>query len=141
MFVEIKSPISTADAVARAILAADPRPRGGKLALQGFDPEALAAFARALPGVPAYWTVGPPLTQDNKPLPYPPQIVDEAVRRGFAGIALLHVSTSDELVAAARKADLLVDVWTVNEPAELAHWYERDVRWIETDRPDLAPHR
>lgn len=61
------------------------------------------------------------------------------MRRGFAGIALLYVSTTDALVARGREAGLLV--WTINEPAELAHGYERDVRWIETARPDLAPKR
>jgi glycerophosphoryl diester phosphodiesterase len=139
MFIELKSKLDTAARVARAIRAADPRPRGALLALQGFDPVALAAFAAELPGVPAYWTVQPPLDDEDRPLPYPLAIVDEAKRHRFAGLALLHVSTSDELLDAARRAGLLVDVWTINEAPELARWHARDVRWIETDRPDLAP--
>jgi glycerophosphoryl diester phosphodiesterase len=139
MFLEIKSGPETAPALAHAILAADPRPRGARIALQGFDPDALAAFASALPGAPAYWTVMPPLDEQDEPLPYPREVIDEAVRRGFPGLALLHVSVDDPLVEAARQAGLEVDLWTLNEPADLARWYPRaGIRWIETDRPDLV---
>ncbi len=142
MFIEIKSGPETAGALARAIRAADPRPRGAHIALQGFDPAALSAFAAELPGVPAYWTVMPPLDDQREPLPYPTSIVAEAVRRGFPGVALLYASVDDDLVAAARAAGLLVDVWTLNDPADVARWYGRpEIRWIETDRPELIPAR
>lgn len=138
MFVEIKTGPETAPAIARAI-----RDSGKRVALQGFDPTALAALARELPGMPAYWTVDPPMTDERepRPLPYPMAVVDETVARGFAGIALYHAVVSDDLVARFRAASVLVDVWTVNEPGEFARWSDRDVRWIETDRPDLAPLR
>lgn len=138
MFLEIKPGADTAPAIARAIRAADPRPRGGQIAIQGFDARAITALGRELPGVPVYWTVDPPVEGEDQILPYPLAILDEAVQHGFAGIALYHGATSDALVDKARAAGLLVDVWTLNEPAELAHWATRDVRWIETDRPDLV---
>ena len=142
MFIEIKSGPETAPALARAILADDPRARGAQLAVQGFDPVALAAFAAELPGAPAYWTVMPPLDEQDEPLPYPGSIIDEAVRLGFPGVALLHVSVDDTLIAAARGAGLEVDLWTLNEPTDLARWSGRgDIRWIETDRPDLVGSR
>lgn len=145
IFVELKTGPDTAEAVARAIRQADPRPRGGVVALQGFAPAALAALAAALPGAAAYWTVDPPVDDRDperpRPLPYPPGLAEEARRHGFAGVALFHGSVDDELLARLAAAGLLVDVWTLNEPADLARWSARDVRWIETDRPDLAPSR
>ena len=142
LFVELKSPIATVPAVAKAIRDADPAARGATIALQGFDPDALAAFSRALPDAPAYWTVDPGMDAQEHFLPYPLEIVDEAKRRGFAGIALLYVSVTDELLAEARGVGLEVDVWTINDPAPLAIAMARtDLRWIETDRPDLVAPR
>jgi glycerophosphoryl diester phosphodiesterase len=142
LFVEIKPGAEAVPAIAKAIHAADPRPRGAGLALQGFDPAALAAFAAAVPGAPAYWTVGPPLDKTDpdrpRPLPYPRSLVEDVRRHGFPGVALFYGSVDDELLGALRAAGILVDVWTINEPAEIERWYARDVRWIETDRPDRA---
>lgn len=145
LFIEVKSPPETAGAVVRAIEADDPRPRGGRIALQGYDPATLSAVAAGLHGVPAYWTVNPPADETDpdhpKALPYPRSLVADTVRHGFAGVALYYVAVDDELLAALRAAGLAVDVWTINEAEELAAWSARDVRWIETDRPELAPAR
>jgi glycerophosphoryl diester phosphodiesterase len=134
LFVEIKTGADTVEVIARAI--GDRR----DIALQGFDPDVLAALAKALPNAPAYWTVDPPVEND-RPLPYAPSVLDEAKRRGFAGVALFHGSVTPSFVQLARDAGLLVDVWTINDATELAAWQQRDVRWIETDRPDLVPPR
>lgn len=137
LFVELKSGVETVPAIARAIRAANPEPRA-HLALQGFGVDGLAALAKELPSAPAFWDVEPPMDGD-RPLPYPLTIVDEAKRHGFAGLALLYVSVTDELIAEARGAGLEVDVWTINDRDPLAAARARtDLRWIETDRPDLA---
>ncbi|MDQ3368639.1 MAG: glycerophosphodiester phosphodiesterase [Myxococcota bacterium] len=141
MFIEIKSGVETAPAVARAIAAADPRPRGALLALQGYDAAALATFAAELPGAPAYWTLDPARDAHGRPQPYPSSLVAEARRYGFAGLALDYTAVTPALLAAAREAGVIVDVWTINDAPTLAHWYATDVRWIETDRPELAPAR
>jgi glycerophosphoryl diester phosphodiesterase len=143
LFVEIKSGPETIPAIAAAIERKDPRPRGGKLALQGFDAKTLAAFAAAVPDAPAYWTVDPPVDDTDKehpiPLPYPRGVVAEAKRHGFPGLALFFGSVTDELLADAEAAGLEIDVWTINEAPELARWTSRKgIRWIETDRPDLV---
>lgn len=135
--VEIKSEPRTAPPIAAAIRAA--LPADAAVALQGYDPTALAALSAALPGAAAYWTVDPPLDDRDQPLPYPPALIDEATARGFAGLALDYRGASDDLLARARDAGLLVDVWTLNEAPLLAAWAARDVRWIETDRPELHP--
>jgi glycerophosphoryl diester phosphodiesterase len=141
MFIEIKSGVETAPAVARAIAAADPRPRGAALALQGYEPAALAKFAAELPGAPAYWTLDPPLDEQGRAAPYPVAIVAEARRLGFAGLALDYRAVTPALLDAAREARVILDVWTVNDAPALAEWYATDIRWIETDRPELAPER
>ncbi len=133
MFVEIKTGPATAPAIARAIRAA---PHRGHIALQGFDPEALAALAAELPEAPAFLDLAPPVEND-RPLTYPATALDVAVGR-FAGVALLHESVDAGLLAAARSAGLLVDVWTINDAGLLAAWLGEDVRWVETDRPELA---
>jgi len=136
MFVEIKSDKATAPAIAQVIR--DAHPTSVTIALQGFDPEALAALAAELPDMRAYWTVDPPRDAKGRPLPYPVSVVAEAQRRGFTGLALDYRAVTSELLEAATKVDLLVDVWTLNETALLADWAARDVRWIETDRPEIA---
>lgn len=144
LFVEIKSGPETIPAIAKAIRDRDPRPRGGKLALQGFDPTTLAQLAAAVPGAPAYWTVDPPVDDRDPdhpvPLPYPRTVVAEATKHGFPGLALYFGSVTDELLADAKVAGLEIDVWTINDAPALATWARRDgIRWIETDRPELVP--
>lgn len=137
MFVEIKTGKQTAPAIAKVIKQA--QPTSVSIALQGFDPDSLAALAAELPDTPAYWTVDPPRDARDQPLPYPVELIEQTKRRGFAGLALDYRGVTDELLAAASKADIVVDVWTLNDTALLADWRGRDVRWIETDRPELAP--
>ena len=136
MFVEIKSGPETAPAVGKVIQ--DARPTSVQIALQAYDPDALAALAAATPDAPAYWTVDPPQT-GGKLQPYPQTLIDDAKQRGFAGVALDYRGVTDELLVAARDAGILVDVWTLNDGPLLAAWGAKEVRWIETDRPELAP--
>jgi glycerophosphoryl diester phosphodiesterase len=139
MFVEIKTGAETAEAIAAAIRANDPARRGGHVAIQGFDPAALAALAAALGGgVPSYWDVDPPADDLGLVLPYPLEVIAAAKQHGFTGLALDARAVDDAFVAATRAAGLQLDVWTVNDAAELAAWAERDVRFIETDDPRLA---
>jgi glycerophosphoryl diester phosphodiesterase len=137
MFVEIKTGKETAPAIADVIRKT--QPTSVAIALQGFDPDALGALAAELPDAAAYWDVDPPRDAKNQRLPYPLTVVADARQRGFAGLALDYRGVTPELLAAASQAQILVDVWTLNETPLLAEWAGRDVRWIETDRPELAP--
>jgi glycerophosphoryl diester phosphodiesterase len=139
MFVELKSDASTVATVAEVIRKG--RPSNSTILLQAYDADSLAQLAAALPDAPAYWTVDPPTDANKRKLPYPTTVIDECVRRGFPGIALDYAGIDDAFLAAARKAGLLVDVWTLNTTPLLAGWLDRDVRWIETDYPELAPVR
>lgn len=127
LFVEIKTPVETVPAIARVIGTRT------NIALQAFDPDALAALA-ALTGAPAFWTVSPPREGERR-LPYPLALVDEAKQRGFAGLALFHGAVTPDFVAHAEARGLLLDVWTVNDATLIARWLATSVRWIETDRP------
>lgn len=144
LFVEIKSGPETIPAIANAIKTATPH--GANIALQGFDAKTLAALAKAVPTAPAYWTVDPPVeeTDPEHPvaLPYPRSVVADAKAHGFPGLALFYQSVTDELLADAAAAGLEIDVWTINDPPDLARWTGRaGIRWIETDRPDLVVAR
>lgn len=138
LFVEIKTTAADADAIAKAVLAADPRKRNATLALQAYDPDALAAVAERLPGIEAYWTVDAPTDAQHRPLPYPADLVRAAAERRFHGLAVDQRGADDAFVAAVAKAGLVLDVWTVNDAADIAAWRTRGARWIETDHPELA---
>lgn len=137
LFVELKSDITTVPVVAAAVRAGTPT--SARILLQGYDPESLAALAAALPDAPAFWTVDPEVEASGAARPYPHSLIADAVQRKFAGLALRGDGVDDAFLGAARAANLDVDVWTINDGLEIAAWAKRDVRWIETDRPDLAP--
>jgi glycerophosphoryl diester phosphodiesterase len=140
LFVEQKTGPADAQAVADVIHAANPGARGASIALQAYDAGALAALAAAVGGgVTTFWDVDPPVGPDGAPGPYAHTAIDDALARGFTGLALDHRFVTDDFLAAARTAGLAMDVWTVNDAGELAAWAARDIRWLETDRPDLAP--
>lgn len=138
LFVEIKTNAGDADAVAKAVLASDPRKRGATVALQAYDPDALAAVAERLPGVEAYWTVDAPTDAEGRPLPYPPDLVRVAAERRFAGLAVDVRGADDAFLAAVAKAGLILDVWTVNDAGGIRAWRQKGARWIETDYPELG---
>src|SRR5690606_20624408 len=129
--------IATVPTVAAAVRAHPPT--NASLLLQGCDADSLAAPAAPLPDAPAYWTVDPQLDASGTPVPYPHGLIEDARRRGFPGLALQYDAVDDAFLAAARAADVIVDVWTINDGPGLTAWTGKDVRWIETDRPDLAP--
>lgn len=138
LFVEIKTGAADAETIAAAIIAADPRPRGATLALQAYDPDALAAVAGRVPGVETYWAVDPERDDERRFRPYAQVVIEAAQARKFTGLALDHRAVDADFAAAVRAAGLVLDVWTVNDRALIQVWRERGARWIETDRPELA---
>lgn len=141
IFIEVKAPPSSTGEMAdllRGLHAGAAAPRAVTLALQSFDVGMMTSFAAALPGLAAYWTVGAPKLGDAV-TPYPEVIIERARALGLAGVALDARGVHEALLAAAGAAGVLVDVWTVNEAAALRAWLARpEVRWVETDRPELV---
>jgi glycerophosphoryl diester phosphodiesterase len=152
LFVEIKTGADHAPTIARAIRATAPgagQESGsgrasygagapGAVALQAYDADALAAAAELLPGVPTYWDVDAPKDVAGTISIYPTSIIDEALARGFTGLALDRRGLDDAFVAAVLAAGLSLDVWTVDDPAEISAWLARGARYVETNRPGAA---
>jgi glycerophosphoryl diester phosphodiesterase len=65
-----------------------------------------------------------------------PGIVKEAVRVGARQIAPRASCVTPELIADARRADLQVVAWTVNDPADMRRLAAVGVQGIITDYPD-----
>jgi glycerophosphoryl diester phosphodiesterase len=138
IFVEVKAPPSATPAIGEALAALRDAHPAVTLGLQSFDVGALVQLVARLPGAAAFWTVGAP-KQDDVVFPYPPVILERARALGLAGVALDARGTTDGLLDEAAASGVLVDLWTVNEAAALAAWLSRaEVRWVETDHPDLA---
>ena len=137
LFVELKTGAADAPVVAAAITAADPAARGASVALQAYDPDALAAAGARLPGVATYWTVDAPEDAGGRPAPYADDVIATARARGFTGLAVDVRGADERFVAAMAAAGLVLDVWTVDDAAALAAWRGR-ARWVETNRPELA---
>ncbi|MDE0803741.1 MAG: glycerophosphodiester phosphodiesterase [Acidimicrobiales bacterium] len=70
--------------------------------------------------------------------PLPADGVGPAARRGHDAIHPHHLLVDDALVAAAHAAGLTVNVWTVDDPDELAHLARLGVDAVVTNVPDVA---
>lgn len=70
--------------------------------------------------------------------PLPADGVEPAARRGHGAIHPYHLLVDEALVDAAHDAGLTVNVWTVDDPDELAHLAALGVDAIVTNVPDVA---
>jgi glycerophosphoryl diester phosphodiesterase len=66
------------------------------------------------------------------------QALEEAREAGAGFIGLHQALVDEETVRSARRAALVLGVWTVNEPAALRRFIQLGVGVVITDRPDLA---
>jgi glycerophosphoryl diester phosphodiesterase len=139
VFVEVKTPAAALPRIVEELRRlVDEHPEVA-VALQSFDVGVLTQLAAGLPGVTAYWTVGAPRQSDGTITAYPAVVLERARELGLAGVALDARGVQPELLSAAGAVGLLVDVWTVNDAAALRDWLARpEVRWVETDRPELV---
>ena len=62
----------------------------------------------------------------------------EAARAGVSLVGLHQALVDGETVATARRAGVMLGVWTVNGEAALRRFIEQNVDVVITDRPDLA---
>jgi glycerophosphoryl diester phosphodiesterase len=68
----------------------------------------------------------------------PEQTVDWALSAGATGVGLQHTLASEAVVRAARAADVLLGVWTVNDETAMRRLAALGVDVLTSDRPDLA---
>jgi glycerophosphoryl diester phosphodiesterase len=121
--IELKNPgyEAAAMALARAHLPVD------TFAFSSFDPRAVLSCRQHAPDVPAFWIVfGPRHSPD-----------DVKILEGIdaSGIALENRFVTAEMAALYRERQLPVFVWTVNDPAEAAHFAKLGVTGLITDVP------
>ena len=78
----------------------------------------------------------------HSPKTLEPAAVKDEIRRlsqsGVGFVGLSQALVSEEAVAHAREAGLLLGVWPVNDPEPIRRFIEQRVGIIITDRPDLA---
>lgn len=138
IFVEVKAPPATAPAIGGLLAAIVADQAHVRCALQSFDPGVLAQLSAQLPGVAAFWTVGAP-RQGERVVAYPAIVIERARAMGFAGVALDARGVTEPILEEASSLGLLVDLWTVNDAEAIAAWLaRREIRWLETDVPELA---
>ncbi|WAP51374.1 glycerophosphodiester phosphodiesterase family protein [Arthrobacter sp. ATA002] len=128
---EIKAPQESPgveEAVAAALREPDwMRLRGqNPVAVSSFDPEAVRAFARLAPEVPAWQLV--------ETVPDAAVLAGGAVR-GLQGIVADHHSLTPDSAAAVRAAGLGLWVYTVNDTAEMSRMIDLGADALITDFP------
>lgn len=104
---------------------------GGRALVSSFNPNAIARVRAHTDGrLPTGWLVG---AQTAGPDP-----VERAARDGHDALHPHHAMTDADLIARAHDAGLEVNVWTVNDPAEIRRFADLGVDAIITDVPDVA---
>lgn len=68
----------------------------------------------------------------------PEQVIHWAVGAGVTDLGIEYTLVDARLVAAARRANLVLGVWTVNDAEAIRRMLDLGVDIITTDRPDLA---
>jgi glycerophosphoryl diester phosphodiesterase len=109
-----------------------------QVVITGCDGPWAAAWRLLLPGVPVLYNVlvGPRAGETASA--WDDRTVGEALACGAAGLNCDHGLASPGLVAAARRAGLGFDVWTVNESDDLRRCFSLEIDGLTTDRPDRA---
>jgi glycerophosphoryl diester phosphodiesterase len=95
-----------------------------------FDPNAIDRVRAIDPSVPTGLLVAD--------LSEPDRIIERAVEGGHVALNPWHLAVSDELVGAAHRAGLAVNVWTVDDPTAMTTFADWGVDGIITNVPDVA---
>jgi glycerophosphoryl diester phosphodiesterase len=103
-------------------------PKSAHVIFISFGWETILDIKKAFPGNPAYW-----LSSDKKNAL---KRIPEVAEAGLAGINMQYGSIDEELIAAAKKYNLEVLAWTVDQPEEAKRLHGLGVSYITTNRPD-----
>ena len=103
---------------------------GGEVIVSSFDMEALNRIRAIDPGISTAYTAFEVLA--------PELLVSRVAAGGHAAIHPYVASTSQALVDAAHAAGLDVNVWTANDPDQIAQLAVMGVDAVITDVPDVA---
>lgn len=102
----------------------------GEVIVSSFDMEALNRITDIDPGIPTAFLTFEVLAPDL--------LVGRVTAAGHTAIHPYFASTSQALVDAAHAAGLEVNVWTVNDPDQIAHLAAIGADAVITDVPDVA---
>lgn len=103
---------------------------GGEVIVSSFDMEAINRIRAIDPAIPTAYITFEVLAPDL--------LVGRVAAAGHTAIHPYVASTSQALVDAAHAADIQINVWTVNDPDQIAHLATLGADGIITDVPDLA---
>ena len=103
---------------------------GHDVIVSSFDMEAIDRIRAIDPGIPTAYLTFEVLAPDL--------LVGRVVAAGHSAIHPYFASTSPALVEAAHAAGLAVNVWTVNEPDQIAQLSAMGADGVITDVPDVA---
>ena len=103
---------------------------GGEVIVSSFDMEALDRIRAIDPAIPTAYLTFEVLA--------PELLVSRVASRGHTAIHPYVASTSQALVDAAHATGLEVNVWTVNDPDQIAQLAAIGVDAVITDVPDVA---
>ena len=103
---------------------------GGEVIVSSFDMEALNRIKAIDPAIPTAYLTFEVLAPDL--------LVDRVRSEGHSAIHPYFASTSKALIDAAHAAGLEVNVWTVNDPDQIAQLAAIGADAVITDVPDIA---
>ena len=104
--------------------------------VMAFEPDTLRRVRELAPSVRTALLIGRGRTQRDRV--WPAEAVERAREVGAGHLGMNHRLLDADVVAAARRAGIMVAAWTVNEEADIRRVVALGVDVVITDRPDLA---
>lgn len=124
--VEIKAETAESDGVEAVVAACIQRhSMQQRVLVSSFSPPALVRFRELLPDVPLGYLYKGPFTG----------LPEDATYEAYHP---LHEYVTAEMVAQCRKQHIIINAWTVNDPAQAKHLCAMGVHGIVTDTPDTV---
>lgn len=134
LFIEVKSGPEIVPYLKAVI---DQSGKEAQLVIISFNVDVAAAAKAVMPKIPAYWLVS---TEENtltgKPIPHGFHLIQTAAEKGLDGLNLHHAGITAEFAEQARKSNLKLYAWTVDDPQEAQRLEQMGICGITTNRPD-----
>jgi len=139
LFIELKGDHATVPAVCK-VLQEHSTTTG--IVVISFNLEMLRNFNKQFPSIPANWLGSTMIERGTrKSLPHPTEWLDQAAACGIEGVDVHYAGIHKDFVTAAKKKNLQVFVWTVNDLQTAQSLAEMGVDGITTDKPgELLSH-
>lgn len=110
-----------------------------RMVVQSFLPDAVTAFRRILPQVPAGFLISPGRADDPASPQWIAKVCAQASECGAAFAAVYHKAVTPRLVEYLFRRGLSVWAWTVDDPEEMRRLAEWGAAGIITNNPGASP--